>query len=223
MDPSRMGTTIESLLARLHPADPYRGFPYADYSVDLDERRKNPVLTRLVEELRPRLVVEVGSWKGWTAIEIASQLRRMELDAAVVCVDTWLGSVEHWDGSAPSWDVRPLLKHGYPTLYFQFLANVMHKGCSDLIVPLPNTSANAAKLLARHRVSADLVYIDASHEEEDVYRDLCDYWRLLRPGGVMAGDDWHARWYGVICAVNRFVKEHRLPLEISGMTSFRAT
>jgi hypothetical protein len=114
------------------------------------------------------------------------------------------------------WDIRPYLKNGYPALYQQFLANVLHRGCADMIVPVPNTSAITARLLHRRGVVADLVYIDGSHDEEDVYQDLSAYWNLLRPGGVLCGDDWHAFWYGVICAVNRFAREHELPVQVTG-------
>jgi predicted O-methyltransferase YrrM len=72
----------------------------------------------------------------------------------------------------------------------------------------------AARWFARHQIQADLIYIDASHDEDDVYADLTHYWKLLRPGGIMLGDDWSDHWYGVICAVNRFAKEQQLPLKI---------
>ena len=134
----------------------------------------------------------------------------------MICVDTWLGSIEHWKGCIRGWDIRPYLKHGYPTLYYQFLANVLHQECHDVVVPVPNTSSNAARWFSGQQIVADLVYLDGSHEEDDVYSDLCNYWKLLRPGGVLVGDDWHAYWFGVICAVNKFVRERDLPLEISG-------
>lgn len=81
-------------------------------------------------------------------------------------------------------------------------------------MPVPNTSAIAARFLKRLGIVADAVYIDASHEEADVYEDLVHYWELLRPQGILFGDDWHAIWYGVICAVNRFARERKLPLRV---------
>jgi predicted O-methyltransferase YrrM len=212
-----MGEMAAGLIRRLHPTDPYAGFPYQDYPLDLQGGPEDALLPRLVEDLRPRLVIEVGTWKGATAVRLAALLRRQGADAALVCVDTWLGSVDQWeDEPAHGWNIRPHLRHGYPALYYQFLANVLHTGCADLVVPVPNTSANAARWLARQGVAADLVYVDGSHEEDDVYRDLCDYWKLLRPGGVMVGDDWHARRFGVICAVNRFARERDLPVRVAG-------
>jgi predicted O-methyltransferase YrrM len=50
-----------------------------------------------------------------------------------------------------------------------------------------------------------MIYVDASHEEEDVYQDLVSYWDLVRPGGVLFGDDW--TWDGVRLAVQRFADE----------------
>ena len=55
---------------------------------------------------------------------------------------------------------------------------------------------------------ADVIYIDGSHEEEDVYADLVGYWELVRPGGVLVGDDWN--WDGVRLAATRFAREQGL-------------
>jgi predicted O-methyltransferase YrrM len=205
-----------SLLRRLHPVNPYVDFPLAEFPQDLQGGSDDGFLAKLINEPQARILIEVGCWKGANAIRMASLLKQQGADAAVICVDTWLGSVEHWEGSVRGWDIRPFLRNGYPRLYYQFLANVLHGGCEQLIVPLPNTSSNTAHWLQRQRIAADFIYIDGSHEEEDVYHDLCSYWKLLKPGGVLAGDDWHAHWYGVICAVNRFVRERELPLRIAG-------
>jgi predicted O-methyltransferase YrrM len=51
-------------------------------------------------------------------------------------------------------------------------------------------------------VKADLIYIDGSHDEKDVYDDLSVYWDLLSPGGVVFGDDWP--WEQVSNAVKAF-------------------
>ena len=40
-----------------------------------------------------------------------------------------------------------LNKNGYPQVYFQFLSNVIHNECEDIITPIPNTSVNGAKFL----------------------------------------------------------------------------
>ena len=78
------------------------------------------------------------------------------------------------------------------------------------------TSISAGELLAAYNVTADLIYIDAAHGEYEVYGDLTHYWPLVRPGGIMFGDDYYTTWHGVIKAVNRFAYEHSLPLETNG-------
>ena len=50
-----------------------------------------------------------------------------------------------------------------------------------------------------------MIYVDASHEEEDVYQDLCSYWEIVSDRGILFGDDYS--WDGVRLAVERFAKE----------------
>ena len=173
------------------------------------------------EAAQPELIIEVGTWKGASACYWASLLRERNVNGAVICVDTWLGGLEHLrreTGHSPQWELDPYRKHGYPTLYYQFLANVMHEGLQDYIVPLPNTSAIAARWLAAQGLIAHLIYIDASHDEEDVYADLIAYWKLLSPGGVMCGDDWHPNWPGVVNSVKRFATEQGLAIQTDRLT-----
>src|SRR4030042_6630537 len=102
-------------------------------------------------------------------------------------------------------------------LYFQFLANVMLQGVQDYIVPFPNTSLIAARWFLREGIQADLVNVDGSHDEADVYQDLLYYWRILKPGGVIIGDDYHSDWMGVVEAVNRFAQVNSIKLITSGV------
>jgi hypothetical protein len=73
--------------------------------------------------------------------------------------------------------IKKYWKHGYSTLYYQFLANVMHEGLPDYIVPVPTTSAICARWLQAQNLVSDIAYIDASHDEDDVYDDMKGYWK----------------------------------------------
>ncbi len=79
------------------------------------------------------------------------------------------------------------------------------------IIPLANTSENAAAILSELGIRPNLVYIDAAHEEEPVYRDLRMYWNLLASDGVLLGDDY-IFWEGVTKAANRFAAEVQCPI-----------
>jgi len=55
----------------------------------------------------------------------------------------------------------------------------------------------------------DWVYIDGNHFYESVKQDLEVYCRKLKPGGALAGDDYHypGNWYdGVTRAVDEFIR-----------------
>ncbi len=149
----------------------------------------NPTFKDVIEEVRPKTIIEVGSWKGASVLHMASLC-----DAKFYCVDTWLGSFEHHrDGWIP-------FGH-YPTLFQQFMENTAMY--CDRITPLPMPSNIGARVLAHHHITADLIYIDGSHDYEDVKRDLRDYWPLVNPGGVLFGDDYW-EWADVRKAVNEF-------------------
>jgi hypothetical protein len=50
-------------------------------------------------------------------------------------------------------------------------------------------------------VLADLVYVDAGHDADEVLSDLIRYGGLLQPGGALFGGEYHSRWPGVLSAV----------------------
>jgi hypothetical protein len=216
--------SAERLALALHGVDPYEGFPYADYPVDLQGwHSRSAVFVELIEELRPASIIEIGSWKGASAVFMCEVMERREIPGAVICVDTWLGSDRAWQHAAdPAFGgLRQYMRFGRPVeLYHQFLANVMHRGYQDRIVPFPNTSSNAARWLRREGVEAELLYLDGSHHERDVYYDLLDYWSLLKPGGVAAGDDWQPAHPGVERAVTRFASEVGSKIELRGETKW---
>jgi predicted O-methyltransferase YrrM len=99
-------------------------------------------------------------------------------------------------------------------LFNRFLTNIVLLGLTDVIFPMPSTSVDAGAALSQLGVLADLVYVDASHEEYDVSRDLETYWPLVRPGGVLFGDDYQVEWPGVMAAVDGLVAAHQLGCEV---------
>lgn len=179
----------------LHSTNPYQGFR------GKPKKGPNwgggaPIFKELIEQVKPRLIIEVGSFYGDSAITMA-QLA----DCEVVAVDTWLGTMDGMRPDHPDyvWHER---KHGFPQLYWRFLANVIEAGVQDKVTPFPQTSVNAARAMAKQGVKADLIYIDAAHEAEDVEADLRAYAPLLSKRGVMFGHDWNHE--NVRRGVNRF-------------------
>jgi len=204
------GDTLPDIMRLLHKTNPYEGFN--KNSLSFDARGwggESPAFRELISEIKPRLIIEVGTWKGASALEMVRVTRALALPTQIVCVDTWLGALEFWTNQNDPERYESLeLHHGYPAVYYRFLANVCHEHFQDRIVPFPQTASTAAMWFRYYGITAEMVYVDASHEEEDVYQDLRDYWGLVASKGILFGDDYS--WDGVRLAVTRFAKEERV-------------
>lgn len=57
----------------------------------------------------------------------------------------------------------------------------------------------------------DFVYIDADHSFDFVMRDIIEWSNKVRVGGIVSGHDYFRfPEFGVVTAVNAYVKEHRI-------------
>ena len=175
---------MNDVMQLLHETSPFEGFNTASFPVDLQGwGSDDAIFAQAIATKRPKIIVEVGTWKGRSAINMAKIVKSLGLDCTIICVDTWLGSPEHFLGGDPAWRTSLLFKHGYPQLYFTFLSNVIHSNVTDIIVPLPTTSENAAIILKAKGIRPDMVYVDGAHEEAPAYRDFKTYFDLLSPRG----------------------------------------
>lgn len=163
---------------------------------------------------RDAVFIEVGTWKGASAVRIAETLKTRGVLKWLVCVDTWLGSPEFytWGLDDPTRGVSLNTVAGFPTVFQTFTRNVRALGHTDVVVPFPMSSAQAAEVLAYYRTKAHAAYIDASHEYDAVIADLRAYRPLMHDGGVMWGDDWD--WPGVRTAVEEFARAQGLEVRV---------
>lgn len=201
------------IMLKLHKTDIYEGFG-ACYEEDLHGGGYLPVFEKLFKDIKPSTIIEVGSWKGRSAIQLAELLKKQENDGVVICIDTWLGCLEHLPPEiSESWSIHKYRKNGYPQLYYQFLSNIVRNNVQDVIVPLPNTSIIGYLWLKKHNIKADMVYIDGSHEYLDVIADVRNFYNLLGANAVLCGDDY-SNFSGVNKAVFEFAIENSLHLEV---------
>jgi predicted O-methyltransferase YrrM len=216
-----MTQAFNELVSKIHLGDnPYDGFPVEAWQPEdphvWDSRHE--WFHKMIDELRPRIIIEVGSFKGGSAIHMATRLKELGLDAAIVCVDTWLA--DKWLWLDPYWKPHLHFAHGRPDYYNVFMRNVIEAGLTEYIVPLPMPSQAAARMLFQLDVSAQMVYIDGSHERRDVYLDLQNYYdNLLDKGGVMLMDDVdfaNPMFEGLICDLTQFVVERHMTFSVLG-------
>lgn len=124
-----------------------------------------------------KVVVELGSWLGLSSKYILSHAP----DAILICVD-------HWQGSKQARNAKnSVMQHRLLTLYETFQVNlwkVRHR-----VIPIRSDSWRGLEIIHEYGVIPDLVYIDASHEYIDVFKDV-DTAVCLFPDSIICGDDW---------------------------------
>jgi len=182
---------MTNIIDSIYLESPYKNFDASKYKLDLQTWTNNdPVYKKTIRELKPSIIIEVGVWKGGTSIKWAQFVKEFKLNTKIICVDTFLGSSPHWTRRGQEFlDLN--LKNGYPTLYYQFLANVVHSKCQDIIIPIPNTSIAAYEILKKVEIMADLIFIDAGHDYDSCYLDIKYFLDLLNINGKMFGHDWN--------------------------------
>lgn len=131
--------------------------------------------------------VEVGSWKGKSAafmgVEIANSGKPIDFYA-----------VDHFKGSdEPAHHADPDVRAG--RLFEVFERNI--RPVARFVHPMRESSVSAAAGFADGAL--DLVLLDAGHSYEDVSADIAAWLPKVRPGGVIAGDDYN--WSGVRQAI----------------------
>lgn len=198
--------------------DVYENFNYTDYENTLSpgSMPANELLQAIVQQEKPSLIIEVGSFLGWSAWGMSSEMKELNPDGITICVDSWMGGADHWEEATFNVKSRIKRKNGYPTFYYNFLANMCYANMQETIIPFAYPSITAASILQRvfekNRLAADMIYIDGSHEYWDVILDLTNYYPLAKRGGLIFGDDWTCS--GVRNAVNDFVQQNNLQLEV---------
>lgn len=146
--------------------------------------------------------VEIGTWYGrsaaYMAVEIANSNKKIKFD----CVDTWVGSDE--DIHKKELDVIN------NTLYEKFLSNI--EPVKNYINPIRMESLKAVELYKNN--SLDFVFVDASHDYENVKKDIEAWYPKVRSGGILAGHDYVEVWKGVMQAVDEFLQKENYKLNI---------
>lgn len=171
-------------------------------------------MEELIREKNATTIIELGSWKGNSTIHLAKQLPEGGV----------LYAVDHW--FAPPYDQKiPVYYKKFDTsqLYNQFLSNVIHSKLTNKIIPIRSGTIEAASFFQENKIFADIIYIDASHNENDVYADLNAYFPFLKDNGVLCGDDWDwgVGWgynkdnLPIQRAVTRFARENNLKITLT--------
>ena len=131
-----------------------------------DFRDTYDILARQIPE--NGLIVEVGSWKGKSAIYLRDTLTDLGKSMAnVLCVDTFVGDAAT----------------GHSDVYSAFCENTQGRD----IEHIRGESISVAKQFSDAAV--DAIFLDAAHDHASVMADIAAWKPKLKPGGFFAGHD----------------------------------
>lgn len=139
-------------------------------------------LAKLFCEFGYRVGAEIGVYRG----ENAKVLLDSNPNLKLICVDAWISTLKQ-----VRYNIAMNRLAGY---------NIEVKKMFSL---------DAAKEV--EDVSLDFVYIDASHDFDNVMLDLISWERKVRIGGIVSGHDYiHHSRLGVVEAVNAYTYAHHI-------------
>ncbi|CAN0884841.1 hypothetical protein LINGRAHAP2_LOCUS14960 [Linum grandiflorum] len=171
------------------------------------------VFGTLIQKVRPRVIIEVGTFLGASAIHMAALTRELGLDTVILCVDDFRG----WPGFRDKFEFVKYV-NGDVLLLYQFMQNAAYSNSTGSVLPVPFSAGSALQKLCEWGVYGDLIEIDAGHDFNSAWADINRAYRILRPGGVIFGHDYFtvADNRGVRRAVNLFAQMNGLRVRADG-------
>ncbi|EXB83837.1 hypothetical protein L484_023443 [Morus notabilis] len=171
------------------------------------------VFDHLVRSVKPRIIIEVGTFLGASAIHMANLTRQLGLRTQILCVDDFRG----WPGFRDRFKDIGMV-NGDVLLLQQFMQNVVSFNFTESVLPVPFSSASALEKFCEWGIFGDLIEIDAGHDFNSAWADINRAYRILRPGGVLFGHDYFtaAANRGVHRAVTLFAQFHGLKVMVDG-------
>ena len=130
------------------------------------------------------VIVEIGSWMGQSMAYLAQGLQAKGWTGSLFSVDTFTGELNQ-----PAH--QPIVSAAGGSIRHLFDANMRECGVSDLVHVMQCDSAQAASNLPDGSVS--FCFIDAAHDYASVMRDILAWVPKMKPGGMLAGHDYHDR------------------------------
>jgi len=170
--------------------DDIKAMALQDYSIGLTAHYEP--LSNLINERQYKSVIEIGTAYAGNAYYLLTHSDLHDL----ICIDPY-----QFYHAMPGFSCQ----EEYDTL-FQFARKRIRDFSAVEILRL--TSKEAIKILD----PVDLIFLDGSHEYEDVKWECENYSKLVNSGGVLSGHDYNI-FEGVNNAVDEFSKKIDKPVQ----------
>lgn len=133
-------------------------------------------------------IVEIGSYMGRSTVSLAYACRGA--NRHIYAIDTF-------DGNDSDFSDR--------CFFDEFLENITKRGLAETVTPIQCLSSEAAKNWSR---PIHLLFIDGSHEYDDVLQDYNNFFPHIVEGGIVALHDVVYTWEGPLRAWETVVKHN---------------
>lgn len=135
------------------------------------------LLSQMVQKTPHLRVLEVGVFEGRSTCWLLENFCKSP-ESKIVAIDSFQGGIEHG-------------KMELGGLKKQFEENISTVGSSAKVEVRVGLSLDQlCRLIAENTPQFDFISVDASHQAADVLGDAVLAFQLLKPGGVMAFDDY---------------------------------
>jgi hypothetical protein len=173
---------------------------------------RSDLLRILFNHIDLTYIVECGSMLGNSAIIMNEELKKINKNIDIICIDPFTGDVNMWEWETENyinnrWRFLKL-ENGSPTIFKRFLANCKSRNLDTDILPITCTTSVGLKLLQRLYQKNKIlelpncIYLDSAHEPDETLFEISLCWNTISKGGIVFGDDWN--WEAVKSDVIRF-------------------
>ena len=121
-------------------------------------------------------LLEIGAFEGRATTWLVDNMMDHK-NSILVTVDTFEGSIEHTSSQKEN-------------LMDRFQKNLVVSKWPEKVRPVKGDSKIVLPQLLKNGARFDFIYVDGSHETLDVIIDGILAWQLLKPGGLIAFDDY---------------------------------
>ena len=157
-------------------------------------------------------VIEIGAWQG-----------RSTTFLAAACRDSSNGqvhSIDHFEGNPGKAKHYVVARDDLGDLRTGFISNIERAGLGSWVELHVGRSEEVIEAVRAAAQRPRMIFIDGSHEYQDVRTDLSMYAPLLVEGGLLVLDDHRSQFPGVVAAAREFLdanSEFCCPVQTSAM------
>ncbi len=155
-----------------------------EFTTNWFELNGKQVWDALLPQLNPLKVLEIGSYEGESTCYLINYLSKKE-NTELYCIDNWTGAIEQINRNIDMKEVENRFDNNVKKAMMDKpnkIKFVKLKGNSDFYL---------SKLLTQNKSNYfDFIYVDGSHQAQDVLFDALMAFKLIRKNGIIAFDDY---------------------------------